>query len=141
MSLRTAIALGLVSVAAASESMPTVTCTVINDSAGRVYRLHHVDDGWSLGLRHKDLGDRWLELRLPGAQPVFQSGVARLKYRNANGGRQVDLTVGGDGSALEVWVDHGLEVNIEPDMDPHVDLMNTDGPLRALACRVEPLEP
>jgi hypothetical protein len=35
-------------------------------------------------------------------------------------------------------VDHGLEVNIEPDLDPAVDRMTTNGPLTSLDCTVEP---
>jgi hypothetical protein len=121
----------------ASDSPATITCVVPNEAAARVFRLRHGSDGWFLGMRHKELGDRWLELKLPGAEPVFTPGRARLEYRNANGGRQVDLTVGPDGSSLDVWVDHGLEVNIEPDLDPRVDLMNTEGPLRKVSCRLE----
>jgi hypothetical protein len=35
-------------------------------------------------------------------------------------------------------LDHGLEVNIEPDLDPAVDRMTTNGPLTSLDCTVEP---
>jgi hypothetical protein len=63
---------------------------------------------------------------------------AALSYRNANGGRQVDLRVTPDGSHLDVWVDYGLEVNIEPDLDPRIDHMNTEGPLAGVRCVVEP---
>ena len=41
------------------------------------------------------------------------------------------------GSRLEVWVDYGLEVNVEPDLDPHVDRLNTDGPLTAIDCAID----
>jgi hypothetical protein len=41
---------------------------------------------------------------------------------------------------LEVWVDHGLEVNIDPDLDPRVDELTTQGVLRALECTFDRLE-
>ena len=126
----------LLVVAGATASTPTVTCTVVDDPGGRVYRLRRTKQTWSLGLRHKELGNRWLELKLPGAEPTCQAGIPLLTYRNANGGRQVDLTVGQNGSSLDVWVDHGLEVNIEPDLDPRIDHMNTEGRVRSLDCRV-----
>jgi hypothetical protein len=121
----------------ATESPPTVRCVVPDDRAAREFRLHRGEDGWLVSFRNKELGDRWIELKLPGAAPIFQPGAARLNYRNANGGRHVDLMVGTEGSSLDVWVDHGLEVNVEPDLDPRVDLMNTEGPLRAVSCRIE----
>jgi hypothetical protein len=31
-----------------------------------------------------------------------------------------------------------LEVNIEPDLDPRVELMNTDGPITNLTCEIAP---
>ena len=46
------------------------------------------------------------------------------------------LDVASDHARLDVYVDHGLEVNIEPDLDPAVDRMNTNGPLTALDCTV-----
>ena len=131
----------LLVIAAAAQPAPIVTCTVLDDPAERVYRLRRSDETWSLGLRHKELGDRWLELRLPGAEPKFHAGTARLTYRNANGGRQVDLTVSEHGSSLDVWVDHGLEVNIEPDLDPRIDLMNTDGRVQSLNCDLSATAP
>jgi hypothetical protein len=48
----------------------------------------------------------------------------------------VTLDVKQDHASLEVFVDHGLEVNIEPDLDPAVDRMNTNGLITALDCRV-----
>jgi hypothetical protein len=137
MTLQAIFASSVLAAALATDPPLTVTCVVPNDPAARVFRLRQGDDGWLLGVRHKELGAGWLELKLPGAEPVFTTRSARLKYRNANGGRQVDLTVGPDGSSLDVWVDHGLEVNIEPDLNPRVDLMNTDGPLRTVSCRLE----
>ena len=57
-------------------------------------------------------------MTLDGAAPVIGERTATLKYRNANGGRQVDLDAAPGRSRLDVYVDYGLDVNIEPDLDP-----------------------
>jgi hypothetical protein len=135
----------------------SVTCHVPEDPDARVYVLHGptppsdmretsgnpsrgLYDGWQIALRSKRTGDRWIRLALPGARPEIAARTARLSYRNANGGRQIDLAVGPGGASLDVWVDHGLEVNIDPDLDPRVDLLNTEGRLKGLACTVVPTE-
>ena len=41
-------------------------------------------------------------------------------------------------SSLDLFVNHGLEVNVERDLDPAVDSMNTNGPI-ALNCSIERL--
>jgi hypothetical protein len=133
-----------------------VTCRVAEDPDERVYVLHGPRtpgearssdgavslraDGWQLAMRSRRTGGQWIRLALPGARPEITAGRVRLTYRNANGGRHVDLDVAPDAAALEVWVDHGLEVNIEPDLDPRVDLMNTDGRVDQLDCRFEYVE-
>ena len=61
-----------------------------------------------------------------------------LSFRNANGGRQVELEVTAGAARLDVYVDYGLEVNIDADLDPDVDRMNTEGPLTDLSCQVTP---
>lgn len=125
---------------------PAVECAAPADPLGRTYRLEPLAPGgssagrarWQLRMRARETGDRWITLALPGAEPVFDRGAARLSYRNANGGRQVHLEVASSGSTLDVWVDHGLEVNIEPDLDPRVDTMSTDGPLQGVRCAILP---
>jgi len=87
-------------------------------------------------MQDRESGTKWIRLALPGAAPVIANGVASVRYKNANGGRQVTLDLEKDHAALDVYVDHGLEVNIEPDLDPAVDRMNTNGPLTALDCTV-----
>ena len=83
--------------------------------------------------------DRWVRLSLRGAQPrIAGTALPRSPCKNANGGRQVTLDVTPEHASLDVFVDHGLEVNIEPDLDPAVDRMNTNGPLTALDCTVAP---
>ena len=118
-----------------------VTCRVPGDARQREYALRQagigaVGRGWQLSMREKENGSAWVDLRLPGAKPVITGTAAKLSYRNANGGRLVELDVSADRSRLEVWVDHALEVNIEPDLDPRVDRLNTEGPLTALQCSI-----
>jgi len=122
--------------AAGARQAPTVTCRVEGDQDQRVYVLDRADDRWRLSFRSKGTGDRWVRLALPGAQPVTTDDEVRLSYRNANGGRQIDLVATPAQSSLDVWVDYGLDVNIEPDLDPRVDLMTTDGPLAGATCAV-----
>jgi hypothetical protein len=94
---------------------------------------------WRIAVRTGD-DPAWIELMLPGADPSFTNSTASLSYTNANGGRHVVLNVQPGHAELEVWVDHGLEVNIDPDLDPRVDELTTQGVLRALECTFDRLE-
>ena len=123
-----------------------VTCRVRGDARNREFRLSEAAgksaaatdaSRWQLSMRDAESRDAWINLRLPGARPAMTANTAALSYRNANGGRHVDLEVSSSGSRLEVWVDYGLEVNVEPDLDPHVDRLNTDGPLTAIDCAID----
>lgn len=118
------------------QDVPPVTCRVEHDPAARVYTLDKEGDRWRLSFRSAETGEAWIRLALPGAAPRLVDGRVRLSYRNANGGRQIELVASARQSSLDVWVDHGLEVNIEPDLDPRVDLMTTGGPLAGVACSV-----
>lgn len=113
---------------------PVVECAVPDDPESRVFRLEQAEGQWRLSFTSHETDGRWIRLALPSAQPVVDAERVRLSYRNANGGRQIDLSVTDAGSSLDVWVDYGLEVNIEPDLDPKVDLMNTEGPLEGVRC-------
>jgi hypothetical protein len=127
------------SLALAADSR-SVTCELTGDPRGRVYVLDQTpgsaDPVWRLSLKERESGEKWIRLALPGAEPVFGDGSARLSFRNGNGGRQVALDVTPQGARLDVFVDYGLDVNIEPDLDPEVDRMSTGGPITALTCRV-----
>ena len=118
------------SLALAADSR-SVTCELTGDPRGRVYVLDQTpgsaDPVWRLSLKERESGEKWIRLALPGAEPVFGDG---------NGGRQVALDVTPQGARLDVFVDYGLDVNIEPDLDPEVDRMSTGGPITALTCRV-----
>lgn len=121
-------------------TVPTVSCTVKTDAHNRVYALDQTPGTtptvWRLSMRDSESGERWIRLPLRGAQPQIAPGTASLAYKNANGGRQVTLDVTPAHASLDVFVDHGLEVNIDADLDPAVDRMNTNGPLTALDCTV-----
>jgi hypothetical protein len=130
------VVLGSIPQAAAQDPAPRVTCGASGDPESRSWVLEQMSGRWQLSYTSRT-ATRPVRLALPAAQPEITANTARLEYKNANGGRQVDLRVGGGPSALEVWVDHGLEVNIEPDLDPRVDDMNTHGPLQGVQCTIE----
>jgi len=138
MLLQAAVLAGLLLGGAPGDS-PSVTCHVRDDAQRRTFVLEQAAAGpniWRLSMQDRDSGAKWIRLALPGAAPAIADGVASVRYKNANGGRQVTLDVSSNHARLDVYVDHGLEVNIEPDLDPAVDRMNTNGPLTALDCTV-----
>lgn len=106
-----------------------------------MYVLEPAGTRWQLSFTSIETQASTVRLALPNARPAVTATTARLSYHNANGGRQVELSVGEGPSRLEVWVDHGLEVNIEPDLDPRVDLMSTHGPLDGVRCDITPVTP
>jgi hypothetical protein len=130
----------------AADPPSTVTCRVRDDARRREFVLRPegptpaaagaTETRWQLSMRDAESKGAWIDLLLPGARPALTASTARLSYRNSNGGRQVELEVSPAGSRLEVWVDHGLEVNIDPDLDPRVDRLNTDGPIAAVECTI-----
>ena len=115
-----------------------VVCTGTGPADGREYVLDRAtaERPWRLSYRDREHKE-WIRVALAGAAPDIGDRTAKLQYRNANGGRQVELDVTPAGSRLDVYVDYGLDVNIDPDLDPDVDRMNTDGPLTTLQCRIE----
>jgi hypothetical protein len=136
--LHAALLIGML-LGGAPAASPSVTCLVRDDPQGRTFVLEPSGPdakSWRLSMQDRESAGKWVRLALPGASPALARGTASLRYKNANGGRQVTVDVGSDHTRLEVYVDHGLEVNIEPDLDPAVDRMNTNGPLTALDCTV-----
>ncbi|MDE3154841.1 MAG: hypothetical protein KGN76_07040 [Acidobacteriota bacterium] len=115
---------------------PAVTCVVPHDAAARAFRLQQTKIGWELSMRGTATAGRWISLPLPGASPSFGDGTASLHYRSAYGGRTVTLTVSPAAASLDVYANYELEVNVDPDLDPKIDLLNTNGPIAGLACRV-----
>ena len=114
-----------------------VVCTGAGPADGREFVLARpaAERPWRLSYRDREHKE-WIRVDLAGAAPEIGDATATLRYRNANGGRQVELDVTPAGSRLDVYVDYGLDVNIDPDLDPDVDRMNTEGPLTTLQCRV-----
>ena len=141
------LAIGVMApVSADAQDKPSaVTCRVPDDARQREFALRPATAPsgsgatpirWQLSMRDVDTRGAWIDLKLPGAAPALTAATAKLSYRNANGGRHVDSDVSPAGSRIDVWVDYGLEVNIEPDLDPHVDRLNTEGPLTRLQCTI-----
>ena len=106
------------------------TCRVPNDPQQRVWTLERLPSAWRIAFRSRALDKPRVELPVP----LPPDGSARtLSYASANGGRRIDWKINNGASTLDLHVNHGLEVNIERDLDPAVELMNTDGPL-AVVC-------
>lgn len=119
-----------------------VGCTVVDDPDARVYELRRepVSDGgeWMLLMRSRKAGSSSVILPLPDARPETSAARVTLSYQTSNGGRHVEWSVTPSGATLDVHANFELEVNIEPDLDPRVELMNTDGPITTLACKIGP---
>jgi hypothetical protein len=116
----------------------TVICNGTASAAGREFVLDRpaAEQPWRLSYRDRE-HPSWIRLALEGAAPVFGAGTATLRFRNANGGRQVELDVTPTGARIDVYVDYGLDVNIESALAPEVDRMNTNGSLTSLSCRID----
>ena len=99
------------------------TCRVPDDLQQRTWSLARRNAAWLVIYQAPALDKPSVELPITGAQVNLSPfGVV---YKSANGGRSLEWTA----SSLNLHVNHGLEVNIERDLDPSVDLMNTEGPL------------
>jgi hypothetical protein len=122
---------------------PVVRCSVTGDAHARVYELQRSGEGdrqrWQIVLRSRETGSRPVVLPLPDAKPVVTEREVSLEYRTLNGGRTVTWKAGSAGGAtLDVYTNYELEVNIDADLDPRVELMNTDGPIANLSCEIPP---
>lgn len=112
---------------AAAETV--ATCRVPNDPQQRVWSLERLPSSWRIAFSSKALDRPRVELPIPiPPDPTDSSGMT-LVYASANGGRRIDWRINHGPSTLDLHVNHGLEVNIERDLDPAVEQMNTDGPL------------
>lgn len=116
------------------------TCTAPKDPQQREWRLERRDAGaslpeWRVLFRGRMLDKPVVELRLPGAAPVVEPGLVRLSYATSNGGRSIEWRAVNGPSTLDLHVSHGLEINVEADLDPAVDHLNTEGPI-AVVCTV-----
>lgn len=88
-------------------------------------------------MRSREAGASPVSLPLPDAKPQVTERRVSLEYRTLNGGRTISLTADANGAArLDVYTNFELEVNVDANLDPRVELMNTDGPITALACEI-----
>jgi hypothetical protein len=99
------------------------TCRVPDDPQQRTFSLARRDGVWVVVFRSRSLDQLSVELPIDAARVTLSPFT--VSYKSANGGRSIEWTA----STITLHVNHGLEVNIERDLDPAVDLMNTDGPL------------
>ena len=135
-------------IAQAATAWVAATCVVPNDPQQREWKLVRQEDvasgfsrtSWRITFSGRMLDKPSVELRLPGAAPVVAAGDVRISFASANGGRSVEWRATNGASSLDLHVSHGLEVNVEADLDPAVDHMNTEGPL-AVVCTVGGREP
>lgn len=121
---------------AAAETI--VTCTSPADPRQRSWSLVRRDGELTVVYRSKALDRPQVELRLPGATAAMAGDETRVAFRSANGGRSIEWVIRNERSTLDLMVNHGLEVNVEADLDPAVDLMNTEGTI-AVHCGPPPL--
>src|SRR5688572_12693626 len=108
------------------------TCRVPDDLQQRTWSLVRRDGAWVVVFRSRTLDQPSVELPIGPAQVSLSP--FNVSYKSANGGRSIEWT----SSTITLHVNHGLEVNIERDLDPAVDLMNTEGPI-AVQCGPPPL--
>jgi hypothetical protein len=120
-------------IAQAATTVVAATCSVPNDPQQREWRLERRDvagasaSEWRVVFRGRMLDTPIVELRLPGAVPVVSAEEVRLSYATGNGGRTLEWRAANGASTLDLHVSHGLEVNVEADLDPAVDHLNTEG--------------
>jgi len=124
----------LVFLGQAATAQPVATCRAPGDPQARVWSLERAaPETWRVVFSSKALDKPRVELPLAGAQPVITDSRISLSYASANGGRAIEWRIVEGFSTLDLRVNHGLEVNVERDLDPAVDLMNTDGAI-AVVC-------
>ena len=132
------IAAAVLLVAQVVTAETVATCRAPNDPQNRVWSLERAaPDAWRVVFTSNTLDKPRIELPIAPAQPVMNEKQIRLSFASANGGRRVEWTLSNGPSTLDLFVNHGLEVNVERDLDPAVDTMNTDGPIPVTCSIVE----
>lgn len=115
------------------------TCRAPNDPQQRTWSLERLPSSWRIAFSSTALDRPRVTLPIPlPPHSADASGVITLKYASANGGRRIEWTITNGPSTLDLHVNHGLEVNVERDLDPAVELMNTEGVLTVNCSIVEP---
>jgi len=138
------LALLLIPLLASDPTTTLVRCSVNDDPHGRVYELQRSGEGerakWMMTMRSREAGASPVVLPLPDAKPMIGERRLELEYRTLNGGRNVKWRVDAAGaSSIDVYTNFELEVNIDADLDPRVELMNTEGAIDNLSCAIEPV--
>lgn len=125
---------------AADRPVAVAVCTGTVDKAIREYSLRRTTTSngptWQVVMQGGPVGRNPVLLPLPHAMPEIAVDHVSLTYKTANGGRQVMLTAARGQSTLDVYVDFELEVNVDANLDPRVDEMNTHGSL-AVTCTID----
>jgi hypothetical protein len=125
----------------ATAGQAVATCRVPNDPQQRTWSLERATpDTWRVVFASKALDKPRVELPLATAQPVITPSRITVSFSSGNGGRTIEWTITNGPSSLELQVNHGLEVNVERDLDPAVDLMNTTGAI-AVECQMDGRKP
>jgi hypothetical protein len=106
------------------------TCRLPDDPQRRTWSLAQRNGAWLVVFQSRALDKPHVELRLPGVNPIVTPNETRVSFKSANGGRSVEWRIANSDSTLDLYVNHGLEVNVEADLDPAVDLMNTEGVIK-----------
>jgi hypothetical protein len=106
---------------------PVATCRAPGDSQQRTWILERRDAAWRIVFRSRALDKPQVVLAIPNAAPLIGDHEIRVSHTSANGGRTIEWRITNGPSTLDLYVNHGLEVNVEADLDPAVDLMNTEG--------------
>jgi len=119
--------------------LTVVSCSGTIENAVREYALRRIagsnGPSWQLTMQGGPVGKNPVSLPLPRATPEVAADRVALTFKTANGGRQVTLTAASGAGQLDVYVDFGLEVNVDANLDPRVDEMNTHGSL-AVRCTI-----
>jgi opacity protein-like surface antigen len=111
-------------------------CRVPGDPQQRVWSLERAaPEAWRVVFSSTSLDKPRVELPLASAQPTITDSKITLTFASSNGGRALEWTITNGPSKLDLRVNHGLEVNVERDLDPAVDLMNTEGEI-AVNCSI-----
>jgi hypothetical protein len=122
----------------ATDPVVVTRCAVVDDAENRVYELLRSGEEerirWMVGMRSRQTGASRVLLPLPDAKPVLKDAEVALDYRTSNGGREVHWKVTPSAATISVYANFELEVNVEADLDPRVELMNTEGPITRLSC-------
>ena len=112
------------------------TCRAPGDPQQRTWSLERLAPAaWRVIFSARSLDKPRVELPLTNAQPDITESRITISYASSNGGRAVEWTITNGPSMLDLRVNHGLEINVERDLDPAVDLMNTEGEI-ALTCSI-----